>query len=342
MAGQISIIGLGQIGGSVGMALKDANSSLRRVGFDKDAAVLNAAASLGAVDQSVRRLPDAVRDADIVLLALPLGEISEILRYVKPYLKENAVVMDTAPVKSALVRKMKDELPEGRYYVGLVPAVTAAALVTPETGLKAARPDLFRRTVMMVDVPSGMPAEVEQLAINFVKLLGAKPLIADLAESDGIMTSTHIVPQLVAAALLSSTVDQPGWSDGRKVAGRPFADVTGGLAYHDDPASLKAAVLGSPQAAVHALDVVIASLRGMRDDIEKKDEQSVGERLQDAFDARERWLNDRSAAEWLSEGGEAPDLPKLGEQMMQTFFGESLVNRIKGKKPEPKKEPGKR
>lgn len=329
MTGQIAIIGLGQIGASVGMAMKQANSSLRRVGFDKDVAVLNAAGSLGAVDQAVRRLPDAIRDADIVLLALPLGEMPEMLKYIVPHLKENAVVMDTAPVKGSLTRRMKDVLPEGRYYVGLVPAVTTDALTGSESGLKGARPDLFKRAVMIVDVPSGTPAEVEQLATNFAKLLGAKPLLADLAESDGIMTVTHILPQLVAAALLGAVIDQPGWSDARKLAGRPFVSVTGGLAYYDDPTSLKAAVLGSPQAAIHALDVLIASLRGLRDDIEKQDEESVGERLQDAFDARERWLNERGAASWLSEGGESADLPNVGEQMMQMFFGESLFNRVK-------------
>ena len=332
MTGQIAIIGLGQIGASVGMALKQANSSLHRVGFDKDIGVLNAASGLGAIDVGIRRLPDAIRDADIILLALPLSEIPAMLKYVVPHLKENAVVLDTAPVKGSLTKSMKELLPEGRYYVGLGPTVTADALAGSEAGLKAARPDLFKRTVMIVDAPAGLPAEVEQLAINFVKLIGAKPLIADLAESDGIMTATHILPQLTAAALLGSVIDQPGWSDGRKLAGRPFVSVTGGLAYYDDPASLKDAVLASPQASTHALDVLVAWLRGLRDDIEEHDEEAVSERLQDAFAARERWLNERGAASWLSEGGESTDLPNVGEQMMQMFFGESLVNRAKKKK----------
>src|SRR5512138_1014041 len=332
MAGQIVIIGLGQIGASVGMALKKANSSLRRVGFDKDPNVLAAAESLGAVDQAVRRLPDAVRDADIVLLALPLGEMAEMLGHIVGHLKENAVVIETAPVKAALAKMLRDVLPEGRYFIGLVPAVTAEALADPDTGLKAARPDLFRRTVMMIDLPHGYPEEVEQLAINFVKLLGAKPMLADLAESDGLMTTSHILPQLAAVALLHATVGQPGWGDSRKLAGRPFVGVTGGIAYYDDPASLKAAALSSPQAVVHALDVLIAALGGLRDDIESADEQAIEERLKVAFDARERWLTERSSAEWLREGGDPVDMPNTGEQMMQMLFGDSLTQRMKGKK----------
>ncbi len=331
MAPQIAIIGLGQIGASVGMALKEARSPLRRIGFDKDIAVGRAAQTLGAVDEIATRLPDAVRDADIIVLALPLSQIHELLGYILPHVKENAVIMDTAPLKASITRAMRD-LREGRYYVGLVPAVTAEAIATPDTGLKGARPDLFKRTAMIIDAPGGTPQEVEQLAINFARLLGAKPLLTDLGESDGFMAAAHILPQLAAAALLNATIDQPGWSDGRKLAGRPFAGVTGGLAYFDDPASLKAAALANPQAVIHALDMLMVSLQDLRDDIESGDEDAVAKRLQQAFDARERWLNERGAADWLSEGGEAPDLPNVGEQIMQMFFGNRIIDRNKKKK----------
>ena len=337
MPGQIAIIGLGQIGASVGMALKRANSSLRRIGFDKDMAVARAAHSLDAVDDIVTRLSDAVRDADIVLLALPLGQMDEMLGHIAGHLKENVVVMDTAPVKSSVVKSMRAQLRDGRYYVGLVPAITANSLSAPETGLKGAAPDLFRRTSMIIDSPSGTPEEVEQLAFNFARLLGAKPLLADLVESDGLMVTTHLLPQLTAAALLLATVDQPGWSDARKMAGRPFVSVTGGLAYYDDPDSLTAAALASPQAVVHSLDVLLAALNGLRDAIESGDEDGVGKRLQQAFGARERWLDQRSSAEWLTEGGEPTDMPNVGEQVMQMFFGNRLIDRVKKKEKEKEK-----
>ncbi len=331
MTGQIAIIGLGQIGASIGMALKQANSRLRRVGFDKDAAVARAAESLSAVDAVARRLADAIHEADIVVLALPLAGIQNAAKQIASWLKDGAVVMDTAPVKSSTAAAMRQFLPDGRYYVGLVPAVNAAVLAAPETGLKAASPDLFKRTVMMVDLPRGMPEEVEQLAVNFTRLLGAKPLIADLAESDGIMASTHILPQLAAAALLNATVDQPGWGDARKLAGRPFLGVTGGLAYYDDPASLQSAALANPQAVIHALTELLSCLQDLRDDIENGDEAAITHRLQGAFEARERWLNERGAADWLTEGGEPAELPNVGEQVMQMLFGNRIIDRAKKK-----------
>jgi prephenate dehydrogenase len=331
MSTQITIIGLGQIGASIGMALKDKKTSLHRVGYDKDQGVARDAETQGVVDQ-IKGLPEAIQEADIVLLCLPLGEMRTMLQKIGLRLKENAIVMDTAPLKSSMIEWTKATLPAGRFYIGLVPAVTMEAVSAPEMGFKAARPDLFKNTVMVVDAPPGTPYEVEQLAMNFARLLNAKPMLADFAESDGLMTTAHLLPQLTSAALVDATIDQPGWAEARKLAGRPYVEVTGGLAYYDDPASLKEAALANRPAIIHALDVLMASLKGMRDDIEKGDEEALKDRLGQAFDARERWLNERGAAEWLREGGDAQELPELGEQILQTLFGSRVIDRVKKKK----------
>lgn len=331
MTRNIAIIGLGQIGASIGLALKAKQNPPRVLGFDNDAAAARAAQILGAVD-AASSLKGAVREAELVILCLPLSAIRETLAKVGPLLKEEAVLMDTAPVKGAVVRWVHEFLPAGRYYLGLVPAITTDAFSTVEGGTKGARADLFERTVMVVDAPQGTPSEVERLAMNLARLLGAKPLLADLAESDGLMTTVHVLPQLAAAALLEACVDAPGWMDARKLAGRPFVNVTGGLAYYDDPASLKIAALANPLAVSRGLAAMIASLQSMRDDIEDGNEQGLGDRLNDSFQARERWLNERGLAEWLKEGGETAELPAIGEQMTQMLFGSRIADRLKRKK----------
>ena len=106
MPTQITIIGLGQIGGSIGMALEDKKASIHRVGFDKDAGVAKAAESLGVVDE-IKGLIPAVREADIVMLCLPLGELRATLQKIGFQLKKNTVVMDTAPVKSSMIEWTK-------------------------------------------------------------------------------------------------------------------------------------------------------------------------------------------------------------------------------------------
>ncbi len=331
MSAQLTIIGLGQIGASIGMALRDNNNALERVGFDKDGAVSRAAETLGVVNR-ITRLPEAVKNADIVILCLPLGEMRETLKLIGPALKDGTVVLDTAPIKRPMTKWAQEYLPASCYYLGLVPSLTLAALTESETGFKAARPDLFKQTVMIIDAPPATPSNIEQMAVGFVQLLGAKPLLTDMAESDGLMTMTHVLPQLAAAALLDATVDEPGWSEARKMAGRPYVGVTGGLGYYDDPASLCTAAIENPKGAMYALEVMIASLQGLHDDIGRGDSIEVMDRLQHAFDSRERWLDERSAASWLHEGGNPAEIPNVGEQIMQIFFGSRIMDRNKKKK----------
>jgi prephenate dehydrogenase len=277
-------------------------------------------------------LKGAVKDASIVLLCLPLREMRETLARIGPLLIEGAVVFDTSPVKSPVMQWVKDSIPAGRYYVGLVPSVGTSALATVEGGIKAAQADLFRRTIMVITAPPGTPAEVEQLAVNLARLLGAKAMLTDPTESDGIMTTAHTLPQLAATALVEACLAEPGWVEARKVAGRPFAGVTGGAAYYDDPNSLGIAALANRAVVVHALDALMASLRGLRDDIDRGDEDSVSERLAHGLAGREQWLDQRGAAAWLNEGGEPAELPGLGEQVMQMLFGSRIVDRTKIKK----------
>ncbi len=329
MTTNIAIVGLGQIGASIGLRLKELEGGSKIVGHDKSPAAVREAEILGAVDK-VTGLREAVRDAQLVILCVPLSEIRETLETIGSALPDGAIVMDTAPVKRTIADWVRQYLPAGRHYVGLVPAVTPEAIGGSGGGAQAARSDLFRRTVMVIDAPPGTPAEVEQVAMNLARLLGAKPMLTDPLESDGLMTTAHILPQLAAAALIQSSIDRPGWLEARKLAGRPFASVSGGLGYFDDPASLRLAAMANPPVAVHALDTMIAALKGMRDAISDGDDEGLGHRLHDSFEARERWLDERGGAEWLREGGDAVELPQMGEQVLQMLFGGRILDRMKG------------
>ncbi|MFH1184968.1 MAG: prephenate dehydrogenase/arogenate dehydrogenase family protein [Chloroflexota bacterium] len=338
MTTTIGIIGLGQIGASIGLSLKAGHGPERLLGHDRDGGVARTAEGLGAVD-AITGVKDVVRDAEIVFLCLPLSEMRETLSRIGPALKDNAVVVDTAPIKSQLIQWTRDYLPQGRYHVGLVPTPNPSMLAGTDFGIKAAHAELFRRTIMMVVTSPSTPAAVEQLGMNIARLLGAKPMLTDLAESDGIMTTAHVLPQLTAAALIEACVGAGGWTEARKLAGRPFTSVTGGMAYYDDPTSLEAAALSNPERAAHGLDVLIASLRGLREDISKSDSNSVKERLTHSYRAREQWLDERNGAGWLSEGHEPVRLPGLGDQITQMFLGGRIAeaSRLLGAKREGRK-----
>jgi prephenate dehydrogenase len=317
MTVQITIVGLGQIGASAGLALAEHKSLLHRVGHDKEPEVAKKAQKAGAVDEIKFNLPAAVREAKIVLLSLPIHEIRATLETIALDLLEGAVVMDTAPVKEPVAKWAQEILPEGRYYVGLVPAINPRYLHRSETSVETAAADLFKDGLISLNALAGVPEEAVKLASDVIHLLGATPLYGDMVESDGLMTGIHLVPQLMAVALLDATVDQPGWNDARKLAGRPFATLTSAAAYQDGFEALTEAALLNQKNVTRVLDDVIGVLGDLRHDIAEGDRDGVSDRIERALKGRQRWLIERFSADWTE--GEKPDLselPSLWERML--------------------------
>ena len=326
---QITIIGLGQVGASIGLALKEREASVYLMGHDKDTRSAKAAQEAGAVDATKHNLPDSVRDARIVILALPFAEVRETLELIGPDLQEGTLVIDTAPSKGTVESWAKELIPQGRFYVGLFPAIHPDLLHNIDYGVKAARPDLFEQGIMVLTAPQGTPENVFKLTTDFITLLGSLPLLMDTAEADGLLSKVQILPQLAAAALLNATLDQPGWQEGKKLAGKPYAAVTSGLAYHDDSASLREASLENRENVVRLLNSYITSLLQLRDDIESNDRDAVGSYLNNAWSGRTNWFEERVDAEWLNKEAQKIDAPSFGERVNQMLFGSSLTDRPK-------------
>jgi prephenate dehydrogenase len=331
MSVQITIVGLGQIGSSIGLALKAHGVNVHRVGHDKDTQAAKESQKAGAVDDVKYNLPASIREAKIVILALPLAAMRETLEIIAPDLQEGTLVLDTAPAKATVAAWAKELLPPGRYYIGLTPAINPEYLHGTEFGVKAARVDLFEHGLMVVNAPYGTPGNVFNLAMEFVNLLGALPLLMDTTEADGIFSAMHILPQLAAAALLDATVDKPGWQEARKLAGRPYASVTAGVAYHDDVDSLGGTALENRENTVRLLNSYIASLITLRDEIDANDRGAVIARLAEASQGRIRWFDERIAAEWLKGEAQPIDAPSFGDRVNQMLFGSMVADRSKRK-----------
>lgn len=313
MAVNITIIGLGQIGTSVGLALADKTELVYRLGHDRELGKARKAKKMGALDKVSLNLPSAVRDADLVLLALPVDQIKDTLEVMKEDLKEGVVVMDTGPVKQVIAAWVSEILPPERYYVGLTPVLNPVYLHDIDSGLEAAHPDLFRDGLMGIVSPPGTPSEAIKLAADLTRLLGATPLFADPLEMDGLVAATHILPQLIAAGLLNATVDQPGWQEGRKIAGRSYADVSAPIMYPTEPRTLTTAAILNRENVIRVIDSAVASLNAMRNDLLNEDDQALEERLVRAREGRQVWLQGRMVADWSAEETTTVEAPTASE-----------------------------
>lgn len=301
MTVQITIIGMGQIGTSIGLALAKHTDLVRRVGHDKEIGIARKAEKMGALDKVEINIPNAVENADIVVLSLPLDQIKEMLEIIAPNLKPDSVVMDTAPVKEVVSAWTQELLPENRFYVGLTPVLNPAYLQEHDSGVEAARTDMFENGMVAVVSPPGTASEAIKLATDFISLLNSEHLFVDPVELDSLMAATHILPQLISAALLNITVDQPGWREGRKLAGRAYAEVTGPSVLLGEPDTIANSALLTQEHVVRVIDSLIATLHHMRADINEQNHKALLESLKRARTGREGWWRERWTAHWSAE-----------------------------------------
>ena len=315
---QITIIGLGQVGASIGLALESRKDKIYRVGHDKEFSIERAAQQKGAVDKAEHNLPTAVKDPQVVILTVPVHQIRETLEFIAPDLKPGTIVVDTSPIKSGVVNWAREILPAGCSYVGIVPTIAAEFLETSETGLDSAKADLFKDSIIPVNAPFGTPGEAIDLVTGLVNMLDAKPMITDVAESDGLMSATYLLPQLISTALLNATASQPGWQEARKVAERPYHAAT---SIKDDADTLRTLSMHNGENVTRVLNMFITALVELRDDIQDGNEEAVKKHFQSASRNREEWLNDRFSATW--EDKKAPPIEKIsvGQRLLGSVFG---------------------
>jgi prephenate dehydrogenase len=334
MSVQITIVGLGQIGASIGLALAAHKDQVTTVGHDKSPEIAQAARKMGAVDRIESNLPASVAGAGIILLALPCDQIHATLEAIAQDVSENAVLMDTSPVKVSVAAWVKELLPAQRHYVGLTPAINPQYVHGPGTGIDAAHADLFQHGLMGISAPPGTPGEAVQLAHDLATLLGSAPYYSDQTEIDGVMAAAHLLPHLAAVALANALVDQPGWPDIRKMAGRPFAASTA-LLLDGEIDGLGEAALGNGENVTRILDNLLFSLQDLRDHIANQNKKGLNSRINHARQGRLNWWAERSKGDWTAVEHGTVEMPDFGNVLQRQLGGMGKLFRRGGDKSGP-------
>ena len=333
MSIQVTIVGLGQIGASIGLALGEQKTKFTRVGHDKDFGLARQAEKKGAVDKISMNLPGAVAGADIVVLAVPQDQVRQTMEIITEDLRENCVVLDTSPIKNIVLDWASELLPQNRFYIGLLPVINGIYLITQESGLEAARADLFKNGLIGIVSPSATPEAALRLATDLAQILGADHLFLDPIEADSFLAALHLLPQLTAAALINTASSQPGWQDGIKMTGRAFAEQTLSISHLDDPTALALAAQHSREHTIRAIDQLIQSLYELRDAVEAENSETLAKVLQDARHAHTAWSSERTEGQWSArELADQGNVPSAGEVFGRMFGIRPKSSRDKEKK----------
>ena len=125
----ITIIGLGRLGSSIGLALKTPELDFEVIGHDKDREVSKRTRTMGAVDRTSWNLIAACEQTDIVVLAIPFDQVRETMKAIGPELQPGCVVLDTSPLKQPVMAWAADYLGEGIHFVGISLGINPEAVL---------------------------------------------------------------------------------------------------------------------------------------------------------------------------------------------------------------------
>ncbi len=320
MTVQISIIGMGQVGTSIGLALEPQKERILRVGHDRKPDIARQAEKMGALDKVIGNLHAAVEGADLVILAVPEDQIKKTLEQITPDLKEGAVLMDASSSMVTVGKWVKELLPDERYFATICPSVNPQYLGDLMLGPDAAHADLFKKSLLVISSPPGMPADAIRLATELASLLGATPFYADPLEFDGLVAASNVLPQLLGVALVNATVTQPGWREGRKLAGKNFHHITEPLMFLPEGSSLEHQAMMNRENVVRVINDLILSLKDIRDAVQDEDREVLDRLVGDARKSQAEWYNQRMSAEWEKDRSR-PEMPSTGEQLSRFFTG---------------------
>lgn len=220
---RIAIIGVGLIGGSLGLVWRKRLDDVHIVGVDSPT-ILETARRRGVVDEAASSPEEAVRDADVVVLAAPLRTIVATLAQIAPHLKSGAVVTDVGSVKRPVITQAIEVLPNDVVFVGGHPMAGSE-----RRGVDHADALLFENATYVL-CPTGQVGNLADHHPRFVDLIratGARLLILDADRHDHIAATVSHLPQMISVALMTYAAERNEQDDAfLKLAAGGFRDMT--------------------------------------------------------------------------------------------------------------------
>lgn len=292
---QITLVGVGLLGGSLGLAVKRRGLARRVVGLVRRAESIDECRSLGVVDNAFLDAPAAVKGSDLIVHCAPISQMRALTDAFLPGLEPGAIVTDVGSEKSSVVRELESPIAHaGGRFVGSHPMAGGEL-----TGVGNANADLFENaTVVITPTLNSDPVAVEKLT-EFWEALGAKILKTAPESHDILVARSSHLPHIAAAALASTVLapDQP--SELGDVCGPGFRDAT--RIASGSPAMWRDIAIENRENITRSLDELIRQLKSIKGSLGANDVAAVEAFFETAKERRDRWIDSR-------------DLPGAGPQ----------------------------
>ena len=283
MINKLTLIGVGLIGGSFALALREAGLVREVVGVGRSVENLSAALGMYVID-AYAEAALAVQGADVVLLAVPVGQMGSMMTAIAPHLAPNTIVTDVGSTKQDVVALARANLTN--HLAQFVPGHPIAG--AEQSGVKAARGDLFReRNVVLTPLPETNPAAKELIA-QLWQRCGAKVSEMAPAQHDEVFAAVSHLPHLLAFGLVDYIAGQPNAEQLFGFAASGFRDFT--RIAGSSPEMWSDICIANRDALLQQLSGYEAELARMKQLIERGDGAALAQLLGAARDARQKHL----------------------------------------------------
>lgn len=222
MINKLAIIGVGLIGGSLARALRQGQRVRDVVGFGRSLGNLQKAVDLQVIDHAEVSVAETVRDADMIVVAVPVGSMGQIFAELAPAMSDDAVVTDVGSVKRAVVEAARKAL--GPRFPAFVPGHPIAG--TEHSGVAASMADLFQGHRIILTPDSGTDAAAVARVRTMWQAAGGEVITMPIAEHDEVLAACSHLPHMLAYALVDMLVRRDDHCTTFDLAAGGFRDFT--------------------------------------------------------------------------------------------------------------------
>lgn len=286
---KLVIIGVGLIGGSFALALRQANQVKQIVGVGRSPENMQKAVDQGVIDESTNDLSYALQQADAVLLAMPVGQTQRIMSAIAPHLQPDTVITDAGSTKQDVITAAQQHL--GQHLANFVPAHPIAG--AEQSGVTAAKTDLFRNKHLVI---TPLP-ETNQNALKRVTALwqacGANVTQMPADEHDQVLAATSHLPHILAFALMNhlNRQSENGAEDLLRFAGSGFQDFT--RIASSSPEMWRDICMANRNALLTQISAYQEKLKFYENILTKEDSDKLQQAFSHAQTTRDNWLKEK-------------------------------------------------
>lgn len=281
---KVTLVGVGLLGGSLGLALKARKLAGRVEGYVRRAASTAECERLGVVDRATTDLLAAVRDADLVVFCTPIAQMRALAEQCLPALRPGALVTDVGSVKGTVVAELEPLFAKaGAQFIGSHPMAGGE-----KTGPAAARADLFDRAVCIVTPGAKTPVKLVKQMEEFWAAIGGRPLRLSPDQHDSLVARSSHLPHVVAAELANYVLSPAHPKEQPMLCASGFRDTTRIAA--GSPEMWRDIALANRKHLARALGVFIEDLQEFQRALDAGDAKAMDEFFETAKHRRDQWV----------------------------------------------------